>query len=353
MEVAVAAAVPTYSGGLGVLAGDAIRAAADAGYPLAGVTLLYREGYFRQHVSDGRQHEAPQVWQPDQVLARLDVALTLPLHGRDVRVRAWRYDVRGVDGAVVPVYFLDTDVEGNDEDARALTRRLYGGDARYRLEQEALLGLGGVALLRALGHDGVATYHMNEGHAALLVLALLDARGIARAGSRALRLHHPHARPGRPRPLRAGAGRSGARCRPRRRAARVRPARRRGRAQHDAARAARLALRQRRRHAPRRGLAGDVPRARHRGDHQRRPRRHLGRAAAGRALRPPPAGLAARQRRAAPGGRDSARGAARGPRRGQGSDDRADRAGPSACASTRSPSPSASPGGRPRTSGST
>ncbi len=177
MEIAVGAAVPTYGGGLGILAGDVTRAAADAGYPLVGVTLLYREGYFRQWLDGGYQHEAPQLWQPEHVLAPLAPVVTVPLSGRDVRARAWRYEAAGVDGALVPVYFLDTDVEGNDEEARALTRRLYGGDARYRLEQEALLGLGGVALLEALGHHSLATYHMNEGHSALLVLALLEREG--------------------------------------------------------------------------------------------------------------------------------------------------------------------------------
>lgn len=191
MEIAVAAAIPTYSGGLGVLAGDVIRAAADAGYPMAGVTLLYREGYFRQHLDHGRQHEEPQRWQPETVLTPLDPLVSVELSGREVRVRAWRYDAHGVDGTTVPVYFLDTDVEGNDDDAKALTRRLYGGDARYRLEQEALLGIGGVELLRALGHAGLTTYHMNEGHSALLVLALLEREGtLGRARERCVFTTH-------------------------------------------------------------------------------------------------------------------------------------------------------------------
>jgi glycogen phosphorylase len=175
MEIAVASGVATYSGGLGVLAGDVVRAAADAGYPMAGVTLLYREGYFRQHLdASGGQHEAPQSWHPEALLEQVPTVVTLPISGRPVAVGVWRYDVTGVDGDVVPVYFLDTDRPENDDGARALTRALYGGDARYRLEQEALLGLGTVAVLRALGHERIATYHMNEGHAALLVLALLE-----------------------------------------------------------------------------------------------------------------------------------------------------------------------------------
>ncbi|MBV8298906.1 MAG: alpha-glucan family phosphorylase [Candidatus Eremiobacteraeota bacterium] len=175
MEIAVASVVATYSGGLGVLAGDVVRAAADAGYPMAGVTLLYREGYFRQHLDpSGGQHEEPQSWRPETLLEQLPAVVTLPISGRPVNVSVWCYDVAGVDGHHVPVYFLDTDRSDNDDAARSLTRALYGGDARYRLEQEALLGLGTVAVLQALGHERITTYHMNEGHSALLVLALLE-----------------------------------------------------------------------------------------------------------------------------------------------------------------------------------
>lgn len=174
MEIAVASDVATYGGGLGVLAGDVVRAAADAAYPMAGVTLLYRDGYFRQQLdASGAQHEEPQTWRPADALEPLAAVVTIPISGRDVAVGAWRFWVNGVDGRV-PVYFLDTDRAENDDAARALTRALYGGDARYRLEQETLLGLGTVAMLRALGHDAIATYHMNEGHSALLTLALLD-----------------------------------------------------------------------------------------------------------------------------------------------------------------------------------
>jgi starch phosphorylase len=175
MEIAVASDVATYGGGLGVLAGDVVRAAADAAYPMAGVTLLYRDGYFRQHLDgSGAQHEEPQSWRPTDALEPLNAIITLPISGRDVAVGAWRYWVEGVDGHCIPVYFLDTDRPENDEAARSLTRALYGGDARYRLEQETLLGLGTVAMLHALGHDDIATYHMNEGHSALLILALLE-----------------------------------------------------------------------------------------------------------------------------------------------------------------------------------
>ena len=180
MEIAVAPDVATYSGGLGVLAGDVVRAAADAAYPMIAVSLLYREGYFRQHLdADGLQHEEPQRWRVDDHLERLATTITLTISGRPVVVGAWRYDVVGVDGTV-PVLFLDTDRDENDAGARALTRRLYGGDARYRLEQETLLGLGTVAMLRELNYR-TGTFHLNEGHAALLVLALAHDEGLERA----------------------------------------------------------------------------------------------------------------------------------------------------------------------------
>ncbi|MBV8750590.1 MAG: alpha-glucan family phosphorylase [Candidatus Eremiobacteraeota bacterium] len=175
MEIAVSPAVATYSGGLGVLAGDVVRAAADAAYPMVGVTLLYHDGYFRQRLdAAGAQHEEPQDWRPADALEQLPQVVTIPISGRPVHATVWRYTIVGVDGAKVPVYFLDSDRADNDEAARHLTTSLYGGDARYRLEQEALLGLGTVELLRTLGYNRIGTYHMNEGHSALLVLALLD-----------------------------------------------------------------------------------------------------------------------------------------------------------------------------------
>jgi len=177
MEIAFDPAVPTYSGGLGILAGDTLRAAADLGVPMAGVSLLYRNGYFRQHIDpQGNQMDEPYPWTPEQLLERLPVTGAVQIEGHAVRFRVWRYVVRGVNGHTIPIYLLDTGLSENDPRDCALTDTLYGGDQRYRLAQEALLGIGGVALLRALGHEQVETYHMNEGHAALLTLALLRER---------------------------------------------------------------------------------------------------------------------------------------------------------------------------------
>jgi starch phosphorylase len=173
MEIGLADALPTYSGGLGVLAGDTIRSAADGSVPLVAVTLVHRKGYFRQHLdAAGGQTEAPVEWTPADTLTELPLRVSLNLGGRDVLIRAWRYDVEGVGGQSVPVYLLDTDLPDNADDDRHITDYLYGGDDRYRLRQEAVLGIGGVRMLRALGHTALRRFHMNEGHAALLVLEL-------------------------------------------------------------------------------------------------------------------------------------------------------------------------------------
>jgi starch phosphorylase len=173
MEVALENHIPTYSGGLGVLAGDTLRSAADLGLPMVGVTLLHRKGYFFQRLdAQGRQHEDPVAWSPDDWLKLAEGACRVAVEGRQVSVRAWRYSIVGISGAVVPVFLLDTDLPENDPYDRRLTDHLYGGDERYRLCQEMILGVGGVRMLRALGYTHVARFHMNEGHSALLALEL-------------------------------------------------------------------------------------------------------------------------------------------------------------------------------------
>ncbi|MCC6678379.1 MAG: alpha-glucan family phosphorylase [Phycisphaerales bacterium] len=174
MEIAVDPRLPTYSGGLGVLAGDAVRSAADLRVPMVTVTLLHRRGYFVQHLDElGRQTETPARWDVEGFLEELPARVTLTIHGRSVAVRAWRREVEGVGGARVPVLFLDTDLPENAPQDRELTHYLYGGDRRYRLCQEVVLGVGGVRLLQALGYHDITRYHMNEGHAALLAAELL------------------------------------------------------------------------------------------------------------------------------------------------------------------------------------
>jgi starch phosphorylase len=175
MEICLEQAIPTYSGGLGVLAGDTLRSAADLGVPMVGVTLLHRKGYFQQHLdASGVQTESPITWRPEDVLAPTSPTVTVEVAGRKVKVRAWCYTVRGVTGHEVPVYLLDTALPENDPQDQALTDVLYGGDNHYRLCQEVVLGIGGAEMLRALGYDGEVLHHINEGHAALLTLALLQ-----------------------------------------------------------------------------------------------------------------------------------------------------------------------------------
>src|SRR5690242_18161721 len=174
MEIALENAMPTYSGGLGVLAGDTIRAGADLRLPMVAVSLLYRKGFFTQRLSeDGSQTEEPVEWRVEDFLTEEPARASVPLEDRRVEIRCWRYSAKGVRGFEVPIYFLDADLPSNAEADRALTGTLYGGDSYYRLRQEVLLGIGGVRMLRALGYSDLTRYHMNEGHAALLTLELL------------------------------------------------------------------------------------------------------------------------------------------------------------------------------------
>jgi starch phosphorylase len=173
MEIALANDIPTYSGGLGVLAGDTLRTAADLRLPLVGLTLVSRRGYFRQDIGpDGRQIEHPDPWEPARHAAPLEAKIVVSIAGRHVWVGGWLYTVRSETGGTVPVILLDTDLPENDPDDREITHHLYGGDAAYRLKQEIVLGIGGVRMLQALGFE-IRNYHMNEGHSALLAVELL------------------------------------------------------------------------------------------------------------------------------------------------------------------------------------
>jgi starch phosphorylase len=173
MEIGLHSEIPTYSGGLGVLAGDTLRSAADLEIPLVGVTLISRQGYFRQQIdAEGGQLENADPWDPQQWCTPLRAKVCVPLESRDVWVQAWLFTIQGSSGYQIPVLLLDTDLEENTADDRSITNSLYGGDESYRLKQEIVLGIGGVRILRALGF-GIQTYHMNEGHSALLAMELL------------------------------------------------------------------------------------------------------------------------------------------------------------------------------------
>lgn len=173
MEIALRNEIPTYAGGLGVLAGDMVRSAADLMLPMVAISLVSRAGYFRQRIDEqGRQIELPDYWQPELWAKPLDAKVAVTIEGRSVWVSAWLYLVEGLSGGRQPVLLLDTDLNENMPEDRELTHYLYGGDATYRLKQEIVLGMGGVRLLQALGFT-IFHYHMNEGHSALLGVELL------------------------------------------------------------------------------------------------------------------------------------------------------------------------------------
>jgi starch phosphorylase len=174
MEIGVHNDIPTYSGGLGVLAGDTIRSAADLKLPMVAVTLLCKKGYFTQDIDNsGWQTEHPFVWEPSRYMELLPQSVTVQIEGRDVIVKAWLYNVKSLTGGNIPVFFLDTDVAENQPQDREVTAYLYGGDKTYRLKQEIVLGLGGVRMLHEIGLE-IKKFHMNEGHASFLTLELLN-----------------------------------------------------------------------------------------------------------------------------------------------------------------------------------
>ncbi|NLJ37854.1 MAG: alpha-glucan family phosphorylase, partial [Candidatus Atribacteria bacterium] len=174
MEIALIHEIPTYSGGLGVLAGDTVRAAADFAIPFIAVTLLSRKGYFRQEITpEGWQKEFPIIWDVEKYLEPLEHQVQVTISGRTVHVGAWLYNWKSISGGIVPVIFLDTNLDKNAEEDRNITDFLYGGDREYRLKQEIILGIGGTRMLEALGLN-VRKYHINEGHAAFLTLELLN-----------------------------------------------------------------------------------------------------------------------------------------------------------------------------------
>ncbi|HEU4664133.1 MAG TPA: hypothetical protein VFS55_08895, partial [Dokdonella sp.] len=168
MEIALDPAMHTYSGGLGVLAGDTARASADLELPMVFVTLVSRQGYIRQAITgDGHQLESADPWTPEHHAVPLRAKVAVVIECREVWVRPWLYKLESALGNPVPILLLDTDLPENAPDDRRITDALYGGDDVYRLKQEVVLGIGGLRILQALGFH-IGTYHLNEGHAALL-----------------------------------------------------------------------------------------------------------------------------------------------------------------------------------------
>jgi glycogen phosphorylase len=174
MEIGIQNDIPTYSGGLGVLAGDTIRAGADLKLPMVAVTLLVKKGFFTQELDAvGTQTELPVAWDPSKYMKLLPTRVSVQIEGRDVLVQAWQYNVESLTRGCIPIFFLDTDIEGNTPEDREITHFLYGGELAYRLKQEIVLGIGGVRMLHELDFE-IKKYHMNEGHSSLLTLELLD-----------------------------------------------------------------------------------------------------------------------------------------------------------------------------------
>lgn len=173
MEIGLTDDIPTFSGGLGILAGDMIRSSADLKISLVAVSLISKKGYFRQELTkEGKQVEHPVEWAPSRLMDELPTQVKIRIQGREVKIKAWLYDHQSLTGGIVSILFLDTDVEGNTPEDREITSFLYGGDERYRLKQEMVLGIGGAKMLEATGFK-VSKYHMNEGHSSLLTLELL------------------------------------------------------------------------------------------------------------------------------------------------------------------------------------
>lgn len=173
MEIGLRSDIPTYAGGLGILAGDVVRSSADLKLPLIAVVLVSKKDYFEQEIKDGKQIEHTTNWDPSKFMTELPEVVEVTIQNRQVKVKAWLYNVKSLTGGVVPVIFLDTDVEGNTIEDKEITHFLYGGDEKYRLKQEVVLGIGGTKMLEKLGCE-IRRYHMNEGHSSLLTLELMQ-----------------------------------------------------------------------------------------------------------------------------------------------------------------------------------
>lgn len=173
MEIALRSEIPTYAGGLGILAGDTMRSSADLELPMVAVSLASHAGYFRQEIdTQGRQVEHPEIWDIRHWAQPIDAKIAVQIEGRPVWISAWLYELESNMGVRQPILLLDTDLNENSAGDRNITHYLYGGDNVYRLKQEIVLGLGGVRLLNAIGFT-IQHYHMNEGHSALLGLELI------------------------------------------------------------------------------------------------------------------------------------------------------------------------------------
>ena len=146
-EIGISSNLPTYSGGLGVLAGDHIKSAADLKINMVAISLLYKEGYFKQIIDqEGKQREVYPKFVPEPILSELSHIFSINLNGKEIFIKACVYNHQSINGFTVPIYFLDTDISENDDETRGITLRLYSGDNRHRILQESILGYGGMKL---------------------------------------------------------------------------------------------------------------------------------------------------------------------------------------------------------------
>lgn len=175
MEMMLETDIPTYAGGLGILAGDLLRSCADMGINAVGISLVYNGKAFSQHIeNDGTQSFTEVEWRKMDQLTKLTDRVTITINSEAVQIGVWRYEITGLHEHVVPVYLLDTTLIENSEWARTITQDLYADKGDIRFAQEMVLGVGGVKMLQQLGYHDVKIYHMNEGHCAFVPLALLS-----------------------------------------------------------------------------------------------------------------------------------------------------------------------------------
>jgi len=179
MEIGVESNIPTYSGGLGVLSGDTVRSAADLEIPMVAVCLCYSSGYFYQLFNEkGEQKEKEIEWNFFYEFEKVDNPIRIKIENKEVLVSAWRYQVNGQSGHVIPVYLLTTDVEGNEDWMKKMTGSLYDSTSRWnRIVQEMILGIGGVKLLKSQGYGNIEVYNLNEGHGSFSILELYNELG--------------------------------------------------------------------------------------------------------------------------------------------------------------------------------
>lgn len=174
MEIGISHDIPTYAGGLGILAGDLLKSFADMNAPMIGISLINSKGYFHQKINEnGEQSEQPVDWDPNKFMVLMPNLVNIRVENREIHIRAWQLVIRGQGGHNIPIFFLDTNVDGNGDYDKTITSYLYGGDRQYRLMQEIVLGIGGIKMLDSLGYTNIKKYHMNEGHSALLTVELL------------------------------------------------------------------------------------------------------------------------------------------------------------------------------------